>query len=252
MNTRASRKHPSFAPFLTALVRGLGVALALAFAGAPARAADNAGITLSVVGLGELPPSLLYKDGGRTLALDIPTSGRGAPVAYGGSPPLVLFKEVVDATGNKTTVPVATVEFSPSWTRVLAVLVSGGKADSPIRALAFDDGAAGFPAGYARLFNFYASDIAVSNNGRISEVASGKSALLPLVNHSGRAWMKLATRNGAGWSSLPTFVTQIKPDDRLLVFAYEIRTESGIQQVYRTITQNLPPPKPAGADVAMR
>lgn len=217
---------------------------------ATAQPAEPVGMEFSLVGLGALPDKLSFRDKSKIVTFELPKSGRGEPIRYGGASPLVLFTERIDAEGKTIQVPVASISYSANWTRVLAVLVSGGREDAPIRTLAFDDSPEGFPVDHARLFNFYSRELAVSNDGKVEQIASGDSSLFQLQNRNGRTWMKLAARKGDAWQPLPAYVTQITPGMRLLVFAYEQRTPEGVMEpIYRTINET-PPALPQ--EVAMR
>ena len=201
------------------------------------------GIQMSVVGLGSLPPALFFQDEGKIVTIPLPKSGRGAEIRYKGLSPLVLFQETTDAQGKKIRVTKATVTYSPDWKKVLVVLISDGNPDDLFKAMAFDDSNEGFPSEHVRLFNFFPTKVAISADGGITQLEMGESQLLPFPtrDHYGRIWMKLAALRSGKWEILPIYITQIKANMRLLMFAYEQRTESGsMETIYRTITEIVP------------
>ncbi|MFA6960146.1 MAG: hypothetical protein WC205_05285 [Opitutaceae bacterium] len=201
-------------------------------------------LEISLVGLGDLPPSVKIADGTRVLEISVPASGRGDPVYYRGKNPLVFFRETTDAEGKTRRVPVATVEFSPAWKKALVVLVSAGRkgGDWNFTGQAFDDSAEGFPTDYARLFNFYRSTLAVNSGDGLEQVPPRESRLIALKGSRARVWMKLAVQRPASWEVLPTFVTQVAPNTRLLIFAYEAPGDGGgMERTYRSISEVIAP-----------
>lgn len=210
-------------------------------------------VTISIVGLGELPSMLRFQQGTKVLSAGIPAGGRGVSFHYKGSSPLVLFEEVTDATGKITRVPRATASYPVEWKKILLVLLPGDSKDGMLREFTFDDSREAFPPDHVRLFNFYFSAVAVSANGTVDRIEAGTSKLLalPARDALGRIWMKMAALRDGKWEVLPTWITQSPPSARLLMFAYEQRNENGaLTPVYRTITEAAPPEEPA--KVAMR
>ncbi|HEY9247828.1 MAG TPA: hypothetical protein VIO38_01800 [Rariglobus sp.] len=199
-------------------------------------AAEERGVEISLVGLGALPERVKIADGKRGRDVSVPASGRGQPFRHTGAPHLVFVREETDAEGNVRLVPVAEVTFSPAWKKVLVVLMSAGQ--GRFNAQAFDDSAEGFPPGFARVFNFYKSTLAVNNGAGLAEIAPGASELMQLHGARTRMWMKVAVRRPQEWELLPTFVTQVAPNTRLLLFAYEAPGDEGVmEQRYRSITE---------------
>lgn len=210
----------------------------------PLPAEPSAGLEISLVGLGELPPAVKIADGTRVLDVAVPPDGRGAPFYYRGKPPLVFFREVTDAEGKVHRVPVATVEYAPAWKKSLVVLVSGGRTAEGwnFTGQAFDDSAEGFPSGYARLFNFYRNTLAVNSGDGLEQVPARGSRLIALKGSRARVWMKLAVQRPANWEVLPTFVTQVAPNTRLLIFAYEAPGDGGgMERTCRSISEVIVP-----------
>ncbi len=219
----------------------------VAFANPDAGNADQNGVTISIVGLGELPASLLFQQGAKVMTAAIPAGGRGVSFRYTGHAPFVLFEEMTDATGKITRVPRATAEYPAEWKQILLVLLTGDKPAAMLRAFTFDDSREAFPPDHVRLFNFYFSAVAVSANGSIDQIEAGTSKLLPLPARDSlaRIWMRMAALRNGRWEVLPTWITQCPPSARLLMFAYEQRNESGaLTPVYRTITETLPSETP--------
>ncbi|GEM_PF-4153127 len=223
-------------PFLVCLgCLSLGVAISQ-----PLPAESPAGLEISLVGLGELPPTVKIADGTRVLEVAVPSSGRGDPFFYRARTPLVFFREVADAEGKVQRVPIATVECSPAWEKALVVLVANGRTagDLVFTAQAFDDGSEGFPVGHARLFNFFRSTLAVNSGGGLEQVPAFQSRLVALSGSRARVWMKLAVQRPENWEVLPTFVTQVAPNTRLLIFAYEAPGDGGaMERTYRSIAE---------------
>lgn len=218
--------------------------------GQPPAAERPAGLEISLVGLGDLPPVVKIADGTRVLDAAVPPSGRGDPFYYRGKTPLVFFREVTDAEGKVQRVPIATVEYPPAWRKALVVLVSGGR-KAEVRdfsAEAFDDSAEGFPAGYARLFNFYRNTLAVNSGDGLEQVPARQSRLIALKGARARVWMKLAVQRPADWEVLPTFVTQVAPNTRLLIFAYEAPGDGGgMERTCRSIAETVATDDPPAA-----
>ena len=220
----------------------------------PAPDPEPNGVSISIVGLGDLPGALRFQQGGKVMNAGIPAGGRGVSFHYKGPAPLVLFEELVDAAGKITRVPRATASYPAEWKKVLLVLLPGDTKDGMLRAFTFDDSREGFPPDHVRLFNFYFSAVAVSANGTIDQIEPGTSKLLalPARDSLGRIWMKLAALRGGHWEVLPTWITQSPSSARLLMFAYEQRNEGGaLIPVYRTLTEVVPPEE-APANVVMR
>lgn len=210
------------------------------------------GIEISLVGLGDLPTSVKIADGSRVIETAVPPDGRGSPFYYRGKTPLVFFRETTDAEGKLRRVPVATVEYSPLWKKALVVLVAAGRTGETrdFTAQAFDDGSEGFPAGHARLFNFYRGALAANSGDGVEQVPPRQSRLIALKGSRARVWMKLAVQRPESWEVLPTFVTQVAPNTRLLIFAYEAPGDGGaMDRTYRCISEAIPP---AGATTAAR
>lgn len=208
--------------------------------GQPVAAGEAAGVEISLVGLGDLPAAVKVADGRGTLDIGVPASGRGASFRYRGASPLVFFREMTDAEGQIRRVPIATVEYPAGWKKMLIVLISGGHTGEDWRfdAQAFDDSAEGFPAGHARVFNFYQTTLALNNGGEVAQVPPRQSRLVALRGAGKRVWMKMAVQRAAEWETLPAFVTQVAPDSRLLVFAYEAPGDAGrIERTYRSISE---------------
>ena len=229
-----------------------GLFVTAAFA-QPAPDPDQNGVSISIVGLGDLPNVLRFQQGSKVMNAGIPAGGRGVSFHYKGPAPLGLFEEVADATGKIIRVPRATASYPVEWKKILLVLLPGDSKDGVLRAFTFDDSREGFPPDRVRLFNFYFSAVAVSANGTIDQIEPGTSKLLslPARDALGRIWMKLAALRDGRWEVLPTWITQCPPSARLLMFAYEQRNEGGaLTPVYRTITEVAPPEEPA--KVAMR
>lgn len=198
------------------------------------------GVEVSLVGLGALPSSVKVADGNRVLELGVPAGGKGAPFRYRGASPLVFFREVTDAEGAVRRVPVASADFTASWGRTMVVLVATGKdAHGPtFAARAFDDSAEGFPAGHARVFNFYPDTLALNNGGRTAQVPARESRMVALDVAGSRVWMKLALQRADSWEALPPLITQVAPGMRLLVFAYAERGDAGrVENTCRTIAE---------------
>lgn len=249
---------------ITISPRFLGGALGLAaclFAAASSAKADDAepaaasGVSISIVGLGELPASLRFQQGGKVLNAPIPAGGRSAAFRYTGGTPLVLFEEVTDAEGKVMRVPRATAAFSEDWKQILLVLLPGDNPAAMLRPFTFDDSREAFPPEHVRLFNFYFSAVAVSANGTIDQIEAGTSKLLPLPPRDslGRIWMKMAALRNGRWEVLPTWITQCPPSARLLTFAYEQRNGAGdLMPVYRTISETPPPPAQAAPKIVVR
>lgn len=202
------------------------------------------GLEISLVGLGDLPPLVKIADGTRVLEVAVPPSGRGDAFHYRARTPLVFFREITDAEGKVQRVPIATVEYSPAWKKALVVLVSGGHTAEgwTFTGQAFDDSAEGFPSGYARLFNFYRNTLAVNSGDGLEQVPSRQSRLIALKGSRARVWMKLAVQRPANWEVLPTFVTQVGPNTRLLIFAYEAPGDGGgMERTCRSISEVIMP-----------
>lgn len=203
-----------------------------------------AGMEISLVGLGELPPAVKIAEGTRVLEVAVPPDGRGASFHYRGKPPLVFFREVTDTEGKVRRVPIATVEYSSAWKKTLVVLLSAGRTAEGVNftAQAFDDSAEGFPAGHARLFNFFRSTLAANSGDGVEQVPPRGSQLIALKGARARVWMKLAVQRPDSWEVLPTFVTQVAPNTRLLIFAYEAPGDGGaMERTYRSISEVIAP-----------
>lgn len=204
---------------------------------------EEKGISISLVGLGYLPSTVKIVDGSRILNVEVPASGRGQVFKYRGSSPLVFVQEIKNALGKVSLVPVANVAFAPTMSKMLVVLVSKGRSGEEWRftAQGFDDTIAGFPAGHARVFNFYQTVLAVNSGPEIVQIEAGQSQLVPMRGSRARIWMKVAVRRPAEWEILPTFITQVAPNTRILLFAYEAPDHEGtLQRIYRSISEIAP------------
>lgn len=202
--------------------------------------ASAAGVEIALVGLGELPVAVKIADGSRVLDIGVPVGGKGPAFRYRGPSPLVFFREEIDAEGAARRVPVSSAEFSPGWGRVLVVLVATGRdaAGHRFAAQAFDDSAAGFPAGHARVFNFHAGTLALNSGGQVARVPARESRLIGFNAARNRLWMEVALERAGQWEPLPAIVTQVAPGSRLLVFAYEERGDAArVERTYRTISE---------------
>lgn len=212
--------------------------------------AASEGVEISIVGLGQMPSVVKIADGPRALEAPVQSSGKGAPFRHKGGSPLVFFREVKDAEGRLRRETVATVEYPPEWKRMLVVLLADARrpGQDAFTAQVFDDGAEGFPAGTARVFNFFRTTLAANSGDALEQVPSGQSRLMRLSGARARVWLKLARQGPTEWELLPTFVTQFSPDRRLLLFLYETKGEDGqVERIYRNIPEVAPAPSSPAA-----
>lgn len=203
------------------------------------------GVEISLVGLGSLPSSVKIAEGARTLEASVQSSGKGPSFHHKGGSPLVFFREVKDAQGNLKRETIASVVYPPEWKKMLVVLLADSRhpGEGLFAAQAFDDSSEGFPAGSARIFNFFKTTLAANSGDALEQVPPGQSRLMRLSGARARVWLKLARQGPTEWELLPTFVTQFSPDRRLLLFLYETKGDDGqIERIYRNIPEVAPPP----------
>lgn len=184
-----------------------------------AKADDNTGqpnvsVQFSVVGWGEKPAKLTYKNAGKFTPLDVTPFARSPVYSYTGSAQMDLYDKSTEGKPAK----VGTVDFIPT-AKHFTVLLGGQGGHYSARVIADDESL--FPMGSARVFNLTNTSMMFRYNQKaVVSIPSGQHEIVHPRSDFQLVTETAFNRNGQWKRSNDDFI-YVPPDSQVSVFYFE-------------------------------